>query len=398
MQITNTATRYGSVAKGFHWLTALLILTNIALGLLADYLSPETQLALKAQFFTIHKTLGLTILAVATLRILWALTRRRPVHLHPERAAETFLADLVHWMLYVAILAIPLSGWIAHAATEGFAPIWWPFSQNLPGLVENHVVAEVAATAHWLFIWILYVSLALHVAGALKHHVIDRDPTLRRMWFGKTEGGRPDAPHGPGPALVAAAGLWFAAGVALLALTAPGQQEATAQAGAPEAAATRPVTGNWTVEQGQIAFEVDQFGNTLSGVFESWQADISFDPESGTGTVTVDIDVSSLALGSVTEQALGPNYFAVEDHPTATFEAEIAPQDDAHAATGTLSLAGESAPVTLPFTLTIEDGVATMQGQVTLDRETFGIGAGQDPGTLGLEVPVTINLTATGTQ
>lgn len=113
----------------FHWLVALMILSNIALGLLADWLPYETQceLQLKARTFSIHKTLGISIFAVALLRIVWALIQPRPRPLHPERTAETFLAETVHWSLYAALIVVPLSGWVQHAASEGFAPIIWPF-------------------------------------------------------------------------------------------------------------------------------------------------------------------------------------------------------------------------------------------------------------------------------
>lgn len=389
MPMTNTARRYGTVTKTFHWLTALLIFANIALGLIAQDLSPETQLALKAQVFTIHKTLGLAIFAVAILRILWAVTQQKPAHLHPDRTAETFAAELVHWVLYASLVVIPLSGWITHAATEGFAPIWWPFPQNLPGLVENEAVAAIASTAHWLANWMLAIAIVLHIAGALKHHVLDRDATLSRMWFGRTEAGGA-APHRTGPALPAAAALYTLAAVAVVGLSADALVRPEAQASGPTAGA-----GNWTVQSGSLAIEVMQFGNAVDGGFGQWSADIDFSEETGEGQVTVRVDVFSLTLGSVTEQALGPAYFAAEDHPEAVFEGAITPDADRYVANGPLSLAGETTDVTLPFTLTIDGDTARMEGETTLDRLSFGIGESQDAGTLGLDVPVRVTLTAT---
>ena len=77
MALGNTSTRYGAFSKSFHWLTALLILTLIPLGLFAKNLPYETQeeLARKAWFFSLHKTLGVTVFFVAFLRILWALSQ-----------------------------------------------------------------------------------------------------------------------------------------------------------------------------------------------------------------------------------------------------------------------------------------------------------------------------------
>ncbi|MFT6076324.1 MAG: cytochrome b561 [Yoonia sp.] len=96
-KIQNT-TAYGTVTKTFHWLAALLILTIVPLGVIANWLPYETneQLAFKAQLFSFHKTLGVVVFVVALARILWALTQTKPASLHPDHKAENFLADLVH--------------------------------------------------------------------------------------------------------------------------------------------------------------------------------------------------------------------------------------------------------------------------------------------------------------
>ncbi|TRD19752.1 cytochrome b/b6 domain-containing protein [Palleronia caenipelagi] len=386
MALTNTANRYGTVTKVFHWLTALLILTNLILAQIGEALSPETQLALKAQVYSLHKTVGVAVFFVALARILWALTQPKPGPLHPDRRAETYLAELVHWHLYGALVLVPLTGWIYHAATEGFAPILWPFSQNLPGLIENAGIAALFKTAHHLFAKVLVVSLLLHVAGALKHVFVDRDATLRRMWFGQIEAGTTSDTAHRSPALIALA-VYVVGAIAAFALTEPQAETTTPTAQAAGA-------GNWAVESGEIGFTANQFGKPVDGSFANWQADISFDEATGTGEVRVEIDITSLSLGSVTKDALAPAYFDAEAHPTALFEADIAPEGDGFTATGTLSLAGEAAGVALPFALTIEDDTATMSGEVTLMRQTFGIG-GSDEGTVGFEVPVRINLTAT---
>ena len=180
MRLANSETRYGAVAKFLHWLTALMILALIPLGLIAQAVARDTPEALaeKARLFSVHKTLGVALFAVALLRIGWALSQTRPGPLHPERRAETFTASAVHWTLYGALVAVPLSGWVTHAATEGFAPILWPFAQGLPFVPRSEPVAGAAAAVHWLGGRVLMVALALHVAGAVKHHVLDRDATL----------------------------------------------------------------------------------------------------------------------------------------------------------------------------------------------------------------------------
>jgi len=219
----NSPTRFGTVARSLHWLTALLILTAIPLGLYANSVPYVTSdaLAAKAQMFSLHKTVGVAAFIVAVVRIVWALTQSRPAPLHPERQVEVAMADLVRWMLYISHRAVPLSGWVHHAATTRFAPILWPFGQNLPLVQKIPSVEHIAATAHGLFTKLLIASILLHIAGALKHHLIDRDATLQRMVSG---GVAPDIPkaahHGIAPMLAALAIYAAGAGLAI-ALTGP---------------------------------------------------------------------------------------------------------------------------------------------------------------------------------
>ncbi|QFU08248.1 hypothetical protein PARPLA_02846 [Rhodobacteraceae bacterium THAF1] len=387
MQLTNTATRYGSIHKAFHWSIAVLLIANIVLSQIGERISAETNLALKADIYSAHKTIGVAIFFVALARILWAISQPKPVPLHPERRLETFAADLAHWILYGALVIVPLTGWIYHAASEGFAPILWPFPQNLPGLVDSTTVADWMKTAHHVATKVLFVALVAHIAGALKHALWDRDSTLKRMWFGDTEAGRGTG-HGLGPALPVAAVIWAGSAIVVLALMGAPEEQADAQVQAAGG-------GNWAVQSGEIGFEVVQLGSPIQGVFNDWTADIVFDEATGTGTVRTQIDVGSLTLGSVTQEALGAQYFAAEEHPTAIFEGNINPDGDAYVATGTLELSGQTSDVTLPFTLMIDGDTASMDGSVTLSRESFGIGEGQSANSLGIEVPVRIELTAT---
>ena len=126
MAAKNTTTHYGWVSKTFHWLTALLIVTVIPLGVVAGRWPYETseQLTQKLLLFSIHKTVGVTIFFVALARILWGLTQTRPGLLNADKRGEAVLATLVHWLLYISLVVVPLTGWIAHAASQGYAPIW----------------------------------------------------------------------------------------------------------------------------------------------------------------------------------------------------------------------------------------------------------------------------------
>ncbi|QYK40229.1 MAG: cytochrome b/b6 domain-containing protein [Paracoccaceae bacterium] len=394
MPLLNSATRYGSVARALHWLTALLILTAIPLGIVANDLAYDTSAALawKAQVFSWHKTVGVAAFFVALARILWALTQPRPAPLHPDRTWETRAAEAVHWLLYISLIAVPLSGWVHHAATAGFAPILWPLGQDLPMIPKSAAVEHGAAAAHWVFTKLLIAAILLHVAGAVKHAVIDRDATVARMWRGTSAPRNPQPHRARGPLLAAVAA--YAAGVGLaVALTAPdaGPVETTAPATAE--------AGNWQVEEGTLSFTLRQMGSTVEGRFATWTARITFDDTvamGAAGRVDVMIDMASSTIGSVTAQAQGPEFLNVAGHPAATFTAEIRRDDGGYVADGVLTLAGVAVPVALPFDLAIEEGIARMSGRTAIDRRDFGIGrAYGDEGTVGFAVTVDVVLTAT---
>ncbi len=380
---------YSPISKTLHWLTALLILSAFPLGLLANNapFATSDEIATKALLFSLHKTIGVTAFFTALIRILWALTQTPPADLHPDRRLETFAAHLVHWLLYISMLLVPLTGWINHAASTGFAPIWGPFGQSLPLVPKSETVSALFSAGHWVFTKILLAAIALHIAGALKHVFIDRDETMRRMLPGKTAA-TPATKRSRAPMLVAAA--IYSAAIALgVWLGQPGTEPDTKQLAS--------VDSDWTVTDGTLALSVTLFGNAVSGRFTDWTADISFDPATGTGTTDVTINITSLSLGSVTTQALGPDFFDTTNHPTARFTATIAPQGGHFAATGTLTLKGKEHPLTLPFTLDIAEGTATMQGEATLNRLDFGIGETL-PDETTLKFPVAINISVTATR
>lgn len=410
MPLRNTTASYGLITRSLHWLTALLIISLFASGFIADNLAYDTAeaVARKTTVFSVHKTLGVAVFFVAVARILWALTQQPPRALHPERKMENFAAHAVHWALYIALVVVPLSGWIHHAAVDGFAPILWPFGQDLPFVVKSEALAHSASAVHWLFNKIMLAALVLHIAGAMKHVVIDRDDTMARMTHGRLRGVQDGPDQGADHTGFAAASLAILVylvgfiGIAATAEQTPASQNAAPQnnAAAGETAATQ---GNWQVTEGSLGFSVQQMGSAVEGSFASWTADITFDDKIASGPageVIVEIDIGSMTLGSVTAQAKEPEFFDIATFPSAVFKAEIEarPEEnpDGNIAKGTLTLRGAEKPVTLPFSLVIEGDTARMTGQALLDRRDFGMGASyKDEGTVGFGVTVDVDLTAT---
>lgn len=408
MATTNTFSSYGSVSKAFHWLTALLIFTALPLGWIAndlahaiydpDIASTEADIARAARLFSIHKTVGVTVFFVALARILWALSQTKPGLLNADNKPEAFAAETVHWLLYASLVLVPLSGWIHHAAAEGFAPIWWPFGQNLPFVPKSPYLAELTASLHWLFIWLLAGSLALHVMGALKHHIVDKDSTLRRMLPGRSETPQPPSQHHSYVPALAAFVIWIAV---LGGGWSIGVFSDHSAAGT-DTAELAEVQSDWQVQDGTLSITISQLGSPVTGSFADWTAAIAFeDPaEPGlAGTVDVEVAIGSLSLGTVTDQAMGADFFDAGTFPTARFDADLFKTETGYEARGPLTIRDASLDIILPFVLDLQDNTATMSGELVLDRLDFGIGAHMPAeDSLGFAVTVAVELTALQNQ
>ncbi|WP_372572942.1 cytochrome b/b6 domain-containing protein [Ruegeria jejuensis] len=409
MSLANTSRSYGSVSKWFHWLTALLILTVIPLGLIANSLAEaivnpdipttDAQVARAALLFSMHKTIGVTIFFVALARIIWTLVQPHPGLLNADNRPEAFAAETVHWLLYGSLVAVPLSGWIHHAATTGFAPIWWPFGQSLPFVPKSESLAAFTAGLHWILQWVLIGALVLHIAGAVKHHVIDHDQTLRRMLPGPNTAPEPPEQHRSALPPIAALIAWGAAitGGAMIGAFNHGAHE-HGDHHHEEASQLAEVQSDWQVEDGSLGISVIQLGSKVDGSFADWTASISFDaPDapSKAGDVEVVVSIPSLTLGSVTGQALGADFFDATQFPTANFTAELYKTETGYEARGPLTIRDQSVDVVLPFDLALDGDRAEMTGSLQLNRLDFGIGQSMpDESSLAFDVEVAVSLTA----
>ena len=180
--------RYTRPAMVLHWLVAVLIVANVALGLTAE-LYPETWIR---PAIDLHKSIGITVLGLALMRVLWRLTHAPPPMPAGYGRLKRLGAHAAHLALYGLILALPLSGWIhdsafAHAAQHPlrlYDLVPWPrigFIQAMAPEAKQRVHAQWFSI-HVALAYFLYALFALHVAGALKHQLWDREPELRRRW------------------------------------------------------------------------------------------------------------------------------------------------------------------------------------------------------------------------
>lgn len=175
----NDADRFGSVSRAIHWTMAVLILAQVALGLrIADMVPALSTLWL----YGLHKTLGLIALALVLARIVWHRISPPPRPLGEPKAWKTIAARAAHAVLYVLMLAIPLSGWIASSATGIDVVIFG--SLVLPPIAPVSETWETAGFAvHDVLGKLLMAVVLLHVAGALKRAMAG-DGTLGRMLRG----------------------------------------------------------------------------------------------------------------------------------------------------------------------------------------------------------------------
>ena len=176
LPIRNTADRWGLVTIGFHWLTVLLVVGMCAVGFLMQEL-PSGRF--KIEVFALHKSFGLTLLAVTLLRLAWRGLAGTP-RPEPMPAWQALAARVSHVALYAVLVAMPLTGWLYNSAS-GF-PLRWFGQFALPKLAaRDHDVAEFAEEAHETLFLVLAALVTVHALAALKHHYVDRDRTLQRM-------------------------------------------------------------------------------------------------------------------------------------------------------------------------------------------------------------------------
>lgn len=175
--VRNDIKSWTGPAKLFHWLMALLIFAQIALGLVAVSLriSPT-----KLNLFVWHKSLGMLILALLALRLLWRLMHRAPELPWEMPLWERAAAQLSHFLLYVLMIALPVTGWVISSASNVPFKIFWTLP--LPAITApDKAVADLFAVIHGWLVTLLAVVLAAHVGAALRHHYVKKDTVLARM-------------------------------------------------------------------------------------------------------------------------------------------------------------------------------------------------------------------------
>jgi cytochrome b561/polyisoprenoid-binding protein YceI len=422
--------RYASVAILLHWTIALAIAAQVSIAWrMGGRLTPETFALIQ-----LHKSIGVTILVLSIIRLGWRLTNPPPPEPRGLARWEIVLSQIVHWGFYVIMIGMPLTGWLMVSASRRQIPtvlygkVPWPNMPGIDGLAPaaKKIWESVGVNGHELLSYGFYALFVLHVAGALKHQLFERDvPVFSRMAPGAIAGRWRD----PRLLLVVVAVLGAAAFGTLVqpprpvmgpppAAAAPAALQAEESAPAPSAAAAASVapavaqpraapasTGPvaWKVAPGSaLTFTTSWSGDTVQGRFDSWKADILFGPDAlDRSKVTVTIDMTSARTGDPQRDASLPagDWFDAATHPKAVFTATRFEKTgaDRYLAHGTLNLRGVTKPVDLPFKLTVTGDKARVSGDTSVDRAVFGVGQGEFTATDQVpgKVAVHVQLTAT---
>ncbi len=169
--------RYTLTAQVLHWLVAALMLGEVAIAwtmVLRGRADPTRE-----AWFTLHKSVGLTILALVAVRLAWRAANPAPP-LPPRMAAwERGLARVSHWLLYAILLVMPISGYLLSSAGGHTVSYFWLF--DVPDVPRSNDVARVAVQVHLLGQWAVYALFVLHVLGTAWHVAVRRDGALDRM-------------------------------------------------------------------------------------------------------------------------------------------------------------------------------------------------------------------------
>lgn len=179
--MNHSTDRYSSTAKALHWLMALGLFGALGVGFYMTGLPLSPQ---KLQIYSWHKWAGVSLFLLVLLRFAWRLGHRPPAPV-PMPAWQRFAAEGVHYLLYLLMFAIPLTGWLMSSA-KGFQTVYFGVLP-IPDLIgKDPDLGNLLKTVHVSLNFLLLALVAAHAGAALKHHFLDRDATLRRMLPGRS--------------------------------------------------------------------------------------------------------------------------------------------------------------------------------------------------------------------
>lgn len=178
MSIKNTKYSYGSVTKFLHWLIFFLVLGMLLVGFFMDDIGDK---GLKSQVIMLHKLTGLTVLSLMIFRLIWALMNPKPQLPNGSKRWERIAEYAGHGLLYLLLIAMPLSGWLMVSAAGKPPTFFNLFAIPMPGVAGNDTLKHLGDSLHTIIAWTIIVIVSLHILAALRHHFFEKDDILLRM-------------------------------------------------------------------------------------------------------------------------------------------------------------------------------------------------------------------------
>ena len=193
-------TYYSNIAILLHWLIGVSIIFMFLLGWFMEGLPKEApksssydlfnlgiytweltkETSPRSFYFNLHKSIGITLFLFIIFRVFWRFTHKPPALLSSMKSWEKRLATSAHHGLYLLMILTPLAGIVMSVASK--YGIKWFGIELIPGL-DITSVRKLFYEFHEIFGLLILFILIFHIVGALKHTFIDKDGTLRRMWF-----------------------------------------------------------------------------------------------------------------------------------------------------------------------------------------------------------------------
>ncbi len=170
-------TSYDAISRVNHWIIAIVMIIMLAVGLYLEFGGLEREA--KRPLLDIHKSVGVLVLAFGLWRVFWRIGQGFPGAASTMPGWQHSASTIAHWLLLLGIVIMPLSGVVGSLFRGRSIDVFGWFT--IPGLTEVPLLAQLGSAAHGLVGKALAVIVIIHIAAALKHHLIDRDPTLSRM-------------------------------------------------------------------------------------------------------------------------------------------------------------------------------------------------------------------------
>jgi len=178
--VRNTAAAWGWPAKLLHWIGALAVLLLLGHGWWMTHMAARPD---RLAHYAGHAALGYDLLALLVVRLLWRWANPVPAQPHDSQRWERIAAQLGHVGLYVLLFAASLTGW-AVANTFRTPIVKDMLGLPFPQIVQDRVFRNWYEESHMILAYLLGALIIVHIAGALRHHLIKHNDVLRRMWFG----------------------------------------------------------------------------------------------------------------------------------------------------------------------------------------------------------------------